>query len=218
MNRSRFRVLRPLLLGVMSLSLLTAPLLARAAEEKAGDKKPAQAADKSAEKKAAATPRKPPASEVKVYTNADLERLFGGAGPAEPAEPEAGETTAEPSPAGSAAPSPEGAKPGEAAAGPQDPAAWLAARQAKEKERQQQIDEAQSKVDGLRARIAELEKRALAVRNPFLPRPEVSDDDRKDWDAASATERASMTDAQLAEARKELEAAERELTAARSVR
>lgn len=209
--------LRPLLLGAVAVSLLFLPTAAVGGKDPASEKGTAESSEKATEKPTsdARQSKRPLSAKVEVYTNEDLERLFAGETPeTDEAEP-SGEV-----PAQAATPAQPGSppQPGEAAPSITDPAAWLAARKAKAEERQRLIAEAQAKVDGLRARIADLEKRNLAARNPYLLRPEVPEEDRKEWDGANGEQRVAATERQLADARRELRLAERELADARSAR
>jgi hypothetical protein len=59
----------------------------------------------------------------------------------------------------------------------------------------------------IEARIAELEKRILATRNPFLPRPVIPEDEALEWSEMTASQRVARTEDQIADARRDLEAA-----------
>jgi hypothetical protein len=147
-------------------------------------------------------------SEVEVFTNEDLDRLFGGAGEEETVLP-----PAEGTPADGAVPAEAG--PGEPAQ-PADPLQWMQDRSARAAERQQQIAEAEAAVSAATRRVADLEKRLLALRNPFMARPEIPDDEREEWDGQGAKERVDSTEEQLQQAREELQTAEQELARLRS--
>jgi len=62
------------------------------------------------------------------------------------------------------------------------------------------------RVQVLKARVRELEARILAVRNPFLPRPQVPEEMREEWESLSAPGRVELTERQLDEIRRQLEA------------
>ena len=71
----------------------------------------------------------------------------------------------------------------------------------------------QADVDEARARVAELEKRLLAVRNPFLPRPQLPADEERIWTTLDGAQRAARVEAQLEQARRDVEKAEADLAA-----
>jgi hypothetical protein len=154
----------------------------------------------------------------KTYTNEDLERLFGPSpAPApEVASPEGMvEGAAPPEGAGTpAVPPAEGATGGSGASG--SPLDELEAMHKREAERQEQMTRAEKKVADIESRIAELEKRARSVSNPFLPRTEPPKEGREEWDKMTGEERAARTQEEITAAREELEQARRELDTLRS--
>ena len=133
----------------------------------------------------------------KVYTNADLERLFGAA----------------------PAPKAEEGKPddAEAAAGaapkPPDALRTMQDAQARGKTRQLQAAQVENDVAAKRAEVEMLEQRILRIRNPLLPRPEVdlTPEEREEWKGLTAPQRVDLTQKQLDQARKELAEAEARL-------
>jgi hypothetical protein len=82
-----------------------------------------------------------------------------------------------------------------------DPLQWMADRAAREEARKVRIAEAEKALFDARERVGELEKRLLAVKNPFLPRPVLPPDEAKAWEGLSGAERAARVEAQLKEAR-----------------
>jgi len=154
------------------------------------DRKSSEAAD--SEAKPDAEKKEPEAG--KVYTNSDLERLFGAA-PAPKAEE--GKS--------------DGAKTA-AGAAPKLPDALdtLQDAQARGKTRQLQAAEVEKDVAAKRAEVEMLEQRILRIRNPLLPRPEVdlTPEEREEWKGLTAPQRVDLTQKQLDQARKELAEAE----------
>lgn len=73
------------------------------------------------------------------------------------------------------------------------------------------IETAAARVTAASARMEEPEKRLLAIRNPFLPRPALEPEEAQAWEGLDGRERAERVERQLAEARTELAAAEQEL-------
>lgn len=129
----------------------------------------------------------------------------------EPAPPAPAPRPAEP-PASAAKPPPEAvveAPPAAPAA--TDPLQWMEDRQAREEAQRVRIAAAEKAVDDARARVAELENRLLAVKNPFLPRPVLPPEEAAAWEGLDGAERAKRVETQLAEARSELERAEKAL-------
>jgi hypothetical protein len=57
------------------------------------------------------------------------------------------------------------------------------------------------------AAVETLEKRLLAVRNPYRPRPQLPPDEAKAWEGLDGAQRAQRVEEQLAAARVELAAA-----------
>ena len=133
----------------------------------------------------------------KVYTNADLERLFGAA-PAPQAEE--GKTDVAKLPAGAAPKLP-------------DALDTLEDAQARGRTRQFQAAEVEKDVAAKRAEVEMLEQRILRIRNPLLPRPEVdlTPAEREEWKGLTAPQRVDLTQKQLDQARKELAEAEARL-------
>ena len=134
---------------------------------------------------------------VKVYTNADLERLFG---PAPAAKTEEGETDDAKNAAGGASK-------------PPDALDTLQDAQARGRTRQLQAAEVEKVAAAKRAEIEKLEQRILRIRNPLLPRPEVdlTPEERDEWKGLTAPQRVDLTQKQLDQARKELAEAEARL-------
>jgi hypothetical protein len=161
------------------------------------DPKTSEAADSEAKKDAEGKAEKKEPEPGKVYTNADLERLFGPAPPPKTADGR-----------------PEDA---EAAAGgdPKRPDALDAMQdeQARGRTRQLQAAEVEKVVADKRAEIERLEQRILRIRNPLLPRPEadLTPEEKEEWKGLTAPQRVDLTQEQLDQARKELAEAEARL-------
>jgi type IV secretory pathway VirB10-like protein len=146
---------------------------------------------------AAATPAPAPKSASTAFTNDDLRRMFG-----EPvaSKPAGGETTG----AGSTSSS-EGRSALE----------QMAKDKKAEAEKSDRVAQAEKNLSAAQQRVADLERRALAVRNPLLARPTVSQEEHKDWDGADAAEHAKLTDADLKKAKEDVEQAKKDLDDAR---
>lgn len=84
---------------------------------------------------------------------------------------------------------------------PPDAGAIAEARRLDREGRERRLKEAE-------ARVAELEKRLLAIANPFLPRPQLPPDEAQAWEGLDGVQRRERVNKQLEEARKELEAAQ----------
>jgi hypothetical protein len=72
------------------------------------------------------------------------------------------------------------------------------------------LDEQPKTVDELNAKITELERRLLALKNPLLPRrySDKTNEDSEDWDAQDHLQKIATTEEELAELRAELAAAQ----------
>lgn len=165
-------------------------------------------------------------AEVKVYTNTDLEQMFGmepvseETPPAETAEPAADEGAEEPrdvtipplAPGGE----PESTVPATGTpAGAPDPLAELLARRQREADGERETATSQPSVEELRERVRKLEQQLLGLRNPLLGRrsggstAEAPDEEsREDWSTLDGQERVARVERALADARAALAAAE----------
>jgi hypothetical protein len=175
------------------------------ATEKGSEQKDSEAAPKS--EKAA----EPAEQEAMVYTNEDLNKLFGEEGiseqtalppedSSEEREPVMEVKVVEPEPA-------------EKSAG--DPLNLMQQQQAQAEERTRIVAEAELAVAEARARVQQLEQRMLALKNPFMARPKIPEEERADWDSLGARERREKSEEQLTQAREQLKAAEEELARVR---
>jgi hypothetical protein len=153
---------------------------------------------------AQATGGKGSTSPGKVYTNEDLARLSGS----EPAPP-----SGAPASGASASETDSGAEQTGASAPKEEKSALdqLFERQALREEHKQQVTKAADRVAAAKERIADLEKRALAVKNPFLARPEAPEEGAEEWERGNGPQRLKQTEDQLEAARDELAEAERAL-------
>ena len=152
-----------------------------------GEKSAAPTADATA---AAGADADPPA---KVYTNDDLKRLPPPTAlPPDDGSP--GVVVAAPPPLKAQSPSRAPERPKTAAV--QAPA---------------RVDVAEQRVAAASARVVELEKRLLAIHNPYLPRPELPPEEALAWKGLDGRQRAARVEQQLVEARGELDAAEADL-------
>lgn len=123
-------------------------------------------------------------------------------------------------PVGAAAPAPERppAKPEAVSSepAPPDPLQWMEDRKAREEAARVRLASAEKAVEDAKARVAELESRLLAVKNPFLPRPTLPPEEAAAWEGLDGVARAKRVEEQLVEARAELDRAEKALAALRS--
>lgn len=149
-----------------------------------------------------------PAAETVAYGNEDLERLFGKVEPTEPEPTGAPSAEAEPGP-------PAPAEPGGAAAEesgrpdePADPLAAVLEQRDRQKERAGEVAEAQAKLGEAQDRVARLERRIRAIRNPLLARPEAPEG-QQDWTTIGAREQLERTEEELVKAREEVTLLER---------
>lgn len=153
----------------------------------------------------AAAVRKPD-PDARVFTNADLEKLWAG-------DTAAWATTPSGSGSSDAAPTPG---PGVETPLAMDPLKYLQSKEASAADRQTAIADAERELAAARAQVASLEKQLLAIRNPFSARPELSEDEKeargKD---TSVAERIARTEEQLALARERVTAAEQKLARSR---
>ena len=101
-------------------------------------------------------------------------------------------------------------------AAPPDPLQWMEDRAAREEAKKVRLAEAEQDVVDARARVAELEKRLLAVKNPFLPRPVLPPDEAQAWQGLNGPQRVERVEGQLVEARDAQAAAEKALAAAKA--
>lgn len=159
--------------------------------------------------------------EVKVYTNAELEKMFGDESANETVPPTklpgAPPTAAEPD--DSAKPA-EPAKPPKTATPPaenkpSDSLAMMQQQQALREEQQRTIAEAEKAVADARARIKELEERIMALKNPYRARPVIPEEEKADWDSMGTRQRLEDSEEKLRLAREELAKAEKELAGIR---
>lgn len=137
--------------------------------------------------------------------------------PEPPAEPAPEPSTAAPKPAAAApadATAPEAPPPSPVAAAPAppDPLQEIRNQAVQEENRRLALERAKNRMDAAQAEVETLEKRLLAVRNPFLPRPQLPPDEAKAWEGLDGAARAQRVEDQLAAARVELDAARRAYT------
>ena len=147
---------------------------------------------------------KPPAKDVKVYTNEDLAKRFGVAEEGDKETP----------PGATAAPGAAAdAKPAEQPGTTADPLNWLQHRQAAIQKHANDVMEAEKSVETARQRLADLEKQLLATRNPFSARPALSDEEKTERAAGAETaaQRNERTQKMVEAAREALRVAESEL-------
>ncbi len=154
------------------------------------------------------TSKKTPQEEVKVYTNADLEKMF------DIVVDEDREQPAAKPPATSKGP--EKAEPKKAP----DPLTWLRQRQDAQREHHKAVAEAEAAVTAGKQQVANLERQLLATRNPFSARPELSDEEKakRQEGGEGASNRYERTEELVEKAREAVRAAESELARLRAAR
>jgi len=148
--------------------------------------------------------------EVVVFTNDALENMIANLPPEARRQ---GVYQAERH-VGSPQPQEGGAGEQKAAPASGDSLEWLEQQQKAATERKVELVDAQKKVAELQAKVTELERRALTIRNPLMPRrySERNPEDAEDWDKENSQQRLETTQAELDTARQELAAAQKELT------
>ena len=140
--------------------------------------------------------------EVLTFTTEDLERKYGKSEKAKPKpkpvdEPQANAPKGQPGAEHSAnEAAPQDADP--------DPLSWLKAREEAKREKAAQLAEAQRRVQAAQDKVAELQKRSASLRNPFLGRPQPTDEEKAAWKDNDQAGRLRITEENLAAARSEL--------------
>lgn len=178
------------------------------------DKKEQQAAAKSKPAPAKAAPAKPapakPAEAKKpaldsgdgpvTITNEDLERMFGP-----PEETPAAAVT--PAAGGEAAKKPDATE---------DPLKAMADEKQHAAERQERIATAQRALTDAEANLKNLEARQLATKNPYLPRPKMTEDEAKQQEGLDGAQRVEQNTKLIEDARAQVERLRAELAQAQS--
>jgi hypothetical protein len=119
-----------------------------------------------------------------VITNDLLERLYGPGSSVEPVEV----TEAEPLPS------------------LPDPMAAIEFELGRRSENRIKLQRTEKRVQEAERKLNDLEARKLAIVNPYLPRPVLSQEEVAAWDQMDNAERLRVTEEAIASARKELEA------------
>jgi hypothetical protein len=140
-------------------------------------------------------------ADVEVYTNQDLQRMFGAARPSNPPET---------APPGS---TPESSEPTEGTRAPQSALEQVLGEEKLRQERQAEIPAAEQAVGDARERVKEMERRVLASKNPLLARPALPEDEQTagEWAESGAAGRVSIAEQELDAARTALAKAEQAL-------
>ena len=188
----------------LSIWLLAVALIGLTPVACATEEEPKQEETKAAE----SSGEKEAEEEVKVYTNADLEKMFSEESDSEKVPP----TTLPSTPP----PAAEPAKPAETAtppaeSKPTDALTLMQQQQAQREERQRTVAEAEKTVADARARIKQLEERVMALKNPYRARPVIPDDEKEEWDSMGTRKRLEDSEEKLRLAREELAKAEKDL-------
>lgn len=146
---------------------------------------------------------------VPLYTNSDLEKMFGIV--AEADRESSAKESADADPKSSEATTKKA---------DEDPLVWLKKRQEAAAARSVELAEAEKQVADARQRLADLERQKMAVRNPYAARPQLSEEEekRRREGGESASARFERTEALVKAAREELRAAEAKLAQLRSQR
>jgi len=135
-----------------------------------------------------------------TITNDDLERMFG---PSEVKPPSSG-TTAEGNPTGVA----KGPKPGDTG---YDPLKAMDDEDKQAAEQQQKITTATTALAAAEANLKNLEARLLATKNPYLPRPQLSEAEAKQREGMDNVARVDLNEKEIQDARAEIERLRAEL-------
>jgi len=154
-----------------------------------------------------ASGKPPQRGSVKVYTNADLAKMFPVVAEEDREKPATETKTAEGTPAETDTP----AAP-DAPAEP-DPLTWLNQRQQAQREHQVAIERAQSALTTARSNLANLERQAMAARNPYSARPQLPDEEieKRRQGGETAAQRNERTQGLVEKAREAVRAAEAEI-------
>jgi hypothetical protein len=205
--------------------------LVAAAEEPARARAPKPEARKAGEPEKTAKPAEPqagtkavsplviaarnvpkPVGEVKVYTNDDLEKMFG---PSRVEEAPAGdiEQQAAAAAAGTEPPPPGGMQQIEPAP---DAVREVLDEERREQQNSERIAQAEAKLVAAQEAVSQLERDIQAMRNPYLPKPKAPEGTSEDeWAAMAVPARLANTEKRLEQARVNLGRAQAELEAAR---
>lgn len=148
--------------------------------------------------------------EAVVITNDDLERMMSGLTPEQRLQGvyQAERHIGVPAPAAA----------GESEKKPQSSLEWLEQRNEAAKEQRVEHVDAEKQVAELSAKVSDLERRLLALKNPLLPRryADKKDPEAEDWDQMDNIARVETTQKELDDARAELAAAQAKLGRGRS--
>lgn len=178
-------------IALLSVALLTA---AGTAVLAAGPQSDKDAASKQGDKKSESASKKPSTEKEeppKLYTNADLERLFGPPPPApQDKKPPAAGTEKKKEEPDSSAP---------------DALTRLQEDQGRERTRELQAVRAQHEVQQAEAEVKRLEQRKLRIENPLLPPPELTPEEQAQWKGLDNAQRLKLTEKQLEDARQALD-------------
>jgi hypothetical protein len=185
------------------------PVSAADASQQVDKEQPEQAQPASASN-VTAVPGKPDSpGTVRVFTNKDLERMFGDE------SQETSESSADTPSAETAQAAPEPRKSTQPTV---DPLAQMKQEQAARAQRQQLVAQAEADLEAARAKLENLEVQLLASRNPFSARPQLSDEEKelRATSGETAAERNKRTQLLVDQAREEVAAAEKALAEAKA--
>lgn len=149
----------------------------------------------------------------KVYGNDDLQQLAGGTPLPELEEEEQTEGASKDKTAPTAETDPA-AETAESAG--QDALEEFLDRKKKAAERREAIAAAEQKVTEALQKVAEVERRLIAIRNPYLARPEAPEGAAEEWKEMDAAQRVERSKEDLKKAQEEVKKAEEELQRLRS--
>ena len=177
---------------LLCLAVLGAALAFPAVAE--GSKDPAKKADPPAAKQETTVDAQADAAAPVVFDNEALAARYGDA-----EGPVSGVSGKAPAASGEAAP--------EAAEPMPDALQQIEDDKARARTREITLQQLDIEIGRIEATITDLEKRILAIRNPFLPRPVIPEDEAVEWSQLTAPQRVARTEEQIAAARRDLEAA-----------
>ena len=94
---------------------------------------------------------------------------------------------------------------------PVDPLKWLQDQQARKADYDRRLGEAASAVEGAQRDVADWKRIVLEIKNPYLPRPQLSAEDAEATKPMTNAERLKWAEGRLSEAQSRLDAAQKTL-------
>jgi len=200
--------------GIVALVVVLAtsgPASAADAKQRVDEDQPEQTQPSAAINAEAASGKSDSPETVRVFTNKDLDRMFGG----EPQE--TADSTAD-TPQQSAETAQAAPEPRKSTEPMVDPLLQMKQREAARAQRDQRVAQAEAELETARAKLKNLEVQLLASRNPFSARPQLSDEEKaiRATSGETAAERNKRTQLAVDQAREEVAAAEESLAKAKA--